>query len=48
MSIHHPTREEALALLKEFNTNISLINHASAVEAVMRFIAMRLAVPTTP
>ena len=41
MSIHHPTREEALALLKEFNTNISLINHALAVEAVMRFIARR-------
>ena len=41
MSIHHPTREEALALLKEFNTNVSLIKHALAVEAAMRFIARR-------
>ncbi len=30
-----PTREEALALLKEYNQNESLIKHALAVEAVM-------------
>jgi putative nucleotidyltransferase with HDIG domain len=36
-----PTREQALALLKEFNTNESLINHALAVEATMRFMARK-------
>jgi len=36
-----PTRQEALALLKEFNTNESLINHALAVEAAMRFGARK-------
>ena len=30
-----PTREEAFALLKEFNKSESLIRHALAVEAVM-------------
>jgi putative nucleotidyltransferase with HDIG domain len=34
-----PTRETALALLKEFNQNESLIKHALAVEAVMRHFA---------
>jgi putative nucleotidyltransferase with HDIG domain len=34
-----PTREEAVELLREFNTNESLIKHALAVEAVMRYIA---------
>ena len=34
-----PTREEALALLKRYNTNESLIKHALAVEGVMRFFA---------
>jgi putative nucleotidyltransferase with HDIG domain len=36
-----PTRETALALLKEFNQNESLIKHALAVEAVMRHFARR-------
>jgi len=36
-----PSRDEAFALLTEFNTNESLINHALAVEAVMRFIARK-------
>ncbi|MQL52290.1 hydrolase [Desulfofundulus thermobenzoicus] len=35
----HVTREEALALLKEYNQNESLIKHALAVEAVMRHFA---------
>ncbi|MDK2823974.1 MAG: hypothetical protein PWQ67_788 [Clostridia bacterium] len=34
-----PTREEALALLKEYNKNESLIRHALAVEAVMLHFA---------
>ena len=34
-----PTREEALALLREFNRSESLIKHALAVEAVMRHFA---------
>ncbi|MCX7014288.1 MAG: HD domain-containing protein [Candidatus Sumerlaeota bacterium] len=36
-----PTREDALALLKEFNDNPALVNHALAVEAVMRHIARK-------
>ncbi len=36
-----PTRETALALLKEFNQSESLIKHALAVEAVMRHFARR-------
>lgn len=36
------TREEAFALLKEYNSNDSLVKHALAVEAVMRrFAAVR-------
>jgi putative nucleotidyltransferase with HDIG domain len=34
-----PTRDEAMALLKEFNQADGLIRHAMAVEAVMRYIA---------
>lgn len=34
-----PTREEAFALLKEYNQNESLIKHALTVEAVMRHFA---------
>jgi len=41
MVINRPTREQAFALLLEFNTNASLVNHALAVEAVMRFIAQK-------
>ena len=34
-----PTREEAMALLQEFNQNEGLVKHALAVEAVMRFMS---------
>jgi putative nucleotidyltransferase with HDIG domain len=36
-----PTRDEAFALLNEFNSSESLIHHALAVEAVMRFMARK-------
>ena len=36
-----PTREEALALLKKYNQNESLIKHALAVEGVMRYFARK-------
>jgi putative nucleotidyltransferase with HDIG domain len=36
-----PTREAALALLKKYNQNESLIKHALAVEGVMRYIARK-------
>jgi predicted hydrolase (HD superfamily) len=36
-----PTREEALTLLKEYNKSESLINHALAVEGVMRYFARK-------
>jgi putative nucleotidyltransferase with HDIG domain len=36
-----PTREEAYQLLTEFNKNESLIKHALAVEAVMRYMARK-------
>ena len=36
-----PTREEALALLKEYNTKEGLIKHALAVEGVMRYMARK-------
>jgi putative nucleotidyltransferase with HDIG domain len=39
MDSHTPSRETALALLKEFNQSESLIKHALAVEAVMRRFA---------
>lgn len=39
MSQSKPTREEAFALLKRYNTNESLIKHALAVEGVMRYFA---------
>jgi putative nucleotidyltransferase with HDIG domain len=41
MNTHVPNREEALALLKEFNSNESLIKHALAVEGVMRYMAQK-------
>ena len=41
MAIQIPTRDEAFALLKEFNTNESLIKHALAVEGAMRFSARK-------
>lgn len=34
-----PSREEALALLKEYNKSEALIKHAFAVEGVMRYFA---------
>lgn len=36
-----PTREEALALLRRYNANPSLLSHARAVEATMRHFARR-------
>jgi putative nucleotidyltransferase with HDIG domain len=39
MAENEPTREEALALLKQYNQNEALIKHALAVEAVMRYCA---------
>lgn len=36
-----PTREEAFALLKQYNQNEALIKHALAVEAVMRYGARK-------
>ena len=36
-----PTRDEAMALVKEFNKSEGLIKHALAVEAVMRYIARK-------
>ncbi len=36
-----PTRQEAFNLLTEFNKNESLVKHALAVEAVMRYIAKK-------
>ncbi len=41
MSRKVPTREEALALLKQFNQNESLVKHALAVEGVMRYFARK-------
>jgi putative nucleotidyltransferase with HDIG domain len=42
MEKHAPDRARAFALLKEFNSNPSLIRHALAVEAVMRHFAEAL------
>lgn len=39
MANYKPSREEAFALLKEFNKNESLIHHALAVEGVMMHFA---------
>ena len=36
-----PTREDALAILKEYNKSDSLIKHAYSVEGVMRYIARK-------
>ena len=41
MESYVPTREEALALLRQYNKNESLIKHAMAVEGVMRYIARK-------
>jgi predicted hydrolase (HD superfamily) len=36
-----PTREEAFAILQEYNKNDSLLKHAYAVEGVMRYVARK-------
>jgi len=41
METHIPTRDEAMALLREYNASESLINHALAVEGVMRYMARK-------
>ena len=41
MTANVPSRQEAFALLTEFNQDDSLIRHALAVEAVMRHMARR-------
>ena len=41
MTESKPTRQEAFTLLKEYNKNESLIKHALAVEAVMRYCACK-------
>ncbi len=41
MSTETPTRQEAYALLLEYNQNESLIKHALAVEGVMRHFARK-------
>ena len=42
METHIPTRREAFELLCRYNSNESLIKHALAVEAVMRYMARKL------
>ena len=41
METHIPTRQEAFDLLSRYNSNESLIKHALAVEAVMRYMAQK-------
>jgi putative nucleotidyltransferase with HDIG domain len=41
MAANVPTRDEAMALVKEFNKSEGLIKHALAVEAVMRYMARK-------
>ena len=41
MAAHIPTRDEAFALLQQFNSDESLIRHALAVEGVMRYFAQK-------
>jgi len=41
MKSNIPTREQAFQLLKEFNSNDSLIKHALAVEGAMRYMARK-------
>ena len=42
METHIPTRAEALSLLKVYTSDEALINHAKAVEAVMRYMAKKM------
>jgi len=41
MTEHTPTRDEALALLREYNHSEGLIKHALAVEGAMRYAARK-------
>lgn len=41
METHTPTRDEALALLREFNSSEHLVKHGLAVEAIMRHFARK-------
>lgn len=41
METHTPTRQEAYTILCRYNSNESLIRHALAVEAVMRYMARK-------
>jgi putative nucleotidyltransferase with HDIG domain len=41
METHLPTRKEAFELLRKYNQDESLIKHALAVEAVMRYFASK-------
>ncbi len=41
MSTKAPTREQTIALLKQYNKSDSLIKHALAVEGVMRYFARK-------
>ncbi|MCI0498203.1 MAG: HDIG domain-containing protein [Planctomycetales bacterium] len=41
MTTHIPTRQEAFALLREYNSDESLIRHGLAVEGVMRHFARK-------
>jgi putative nucleotidyltransferase with HDIG domain len=41
MNTHLPNRQEAYELLCKYNSNESLIRHALAVEAVMRYMARK-------
>jgi putative nucleotidyltransferase with HDIG domain len=42
MAQYTPTRDEALALLREFNQSQGLLKHAYAVEGVMRYMARKM------
>ena len=42
MQEHLPPYEEALSILKEFNSNDSLLKHAYSVEGVMRYMARKM------
>ena len=41
MGPYIPSREDALALFMKYNTSEALINHAKAVEGVMRYMARK-------
>ena len=41
MQEHSPSYEEALSILKEFNSNDSLLKHAYSVDEVMRYMARK-------